>query len=48
MQPTGKLVTWTGIRVLRIFEGTTAESWANWDNFGLLQQLGAIRNTDSK
>jgi steroid delta-isomerase-like uncharacterized protein len=39
--PTGRTVTWTGIRIFRIANGKIVEHWANWDDLGLLQQLGA-------
>jgi steroid delta-isomerase-like uncharacterized protein len=38
--PTGRVVTWTGIRIFRIAEGKIVEHWANWDDLSLLQQLG--------
>ena len=40
--PTGKQVVVTGIFIDRIESGQVAESWANWDTLGMLQQLGAI------
>lgn len=40
--PTGKRVTVTGITINRIANGRIAESWINWDNLGLMQQLGAV------
>ena len=43
MAPTGKRATWTGIAIDRIAGGKIAESWVNWDMFGMLQQLGAIK-----
>jgi steroid delta-isomerase-like uncharacterized protein len=39
--PTGQRVTWIGIRIFRIANGKIAEHWANWDDLGLLQQLGS-------
>jgi steroid delta-isomerase-like uncharacterized protein len=39
--PTGREVRWAGIRIFRIEEGKIAEHWANWDDLGLMQQLGA-------
>lgn len=39
---TGKSATVTGIGIDRIVNGKIVESWANWDQFGMLQQLGAI------
>ena len=38
--PTGRVVTWTGIRIFRIAEGKIVEHWANWDDLSLLKQLG--------
>jgi steroid delta-isomerase-like uncharacterized protein len=38
---TGQAVTWTGIRIFRIAEGKIVEHWANWDDLGLVQQLGS-------
>ena len=40
--PTGKQATITGIFVDRLANGKLVESWANWDTFGMLQQLGAV------
>jgi steroid delta-isomerase-like uncharacterized protein len=40
--PTGKEATVTGITIDRWAGGKIAESWTNWDTFGLLQQLGAV------
>jgi len=40
--PTGKQVTVTGITIYRLTDGKIAEEIANWDAFGLMQQLGAI------
>ncbi len=42
VEPTGRKLTWTGISIDRISEGKIAESWANWDMMGMMQQLGAI------
>jgi steroid delta-isomerase-like uncharacterized protein len=40
--PTGKLITVTGISVVRITAGKVAEAWVTWDTLGMLQQLGAV------
>jgi steroid delta-isomerase-like uncharacterized protein len=40
---TGKPVTQTGIDILRIADGKLAERWGQFDDLGLLQQLGAVR-----
>ena len=38
--PTGKSVIVTGIRVDRVFGGRIVESWAEFDQLGMLLQLG--------
>ena len=43
LAPTGKRARWTGIAIDRIAGGKIAESWVNWDMFGMLQQLGALK-----
>ena len=40
--PTGNRVEFTGMSVYRIEEGKIAESWTVEDQFGLMQQIGAI------
>src|SRR5918995_4310403 len=40
--PTGKQITVTGIGIFRFSEGKVVESWDNFDQLGMLQQLGAI------
>ena len=40
--PTGKSITQTGIDILRIVGGKVVERWGEFDNLGLLQQLGVI------
>jgi predicted ester cyclase len=40
--PTGNRIEFTGISVYRIEEGKIAESWTVEDQFGLMQQIGAI------
>jgi steroid delta-isomerase-like uncharacterized protein len=39
---TGKMVTQTGIDILRIAGGKVVERWGEFDNLGLLQQLGVV------
>jgi len=39
---TGKMVTQTGIDILRVAGGKVAERWGEFDNLGLLQQLGVV------
>jgi steroid delta-isomerase-like uncharacterized protein len=40
--PTGKEATLKGIDILRIENGRIAERWAEYDNLGLMQQLGVV------
>ena len=40
--PNGKRLTWTEIHFLRIKQGKIVEHWANFDQLGILMQLGAI------
>jgi steroid delta-isomerase-like uncharacterized protein len=40
--PTGKVANVTGMVLFRLAEGKIAEVWVNYDNLGLLQQLGVI------
>jgi steroid delta-isomerase-like uncharacterized protein len=40
--PTGREVTFTGMRLFRIAENKIAESWVNIDERGLQEQLGIV------
>ncbi len=40
--PTGKKVTITGTTIQRIVDGRIVEGWDNWDQLGLLVQIGAV------
>ena len=40
--PTGRRVDCTGIVISRIEEGKIAEDWANFDDLGMMRQLGLI------
>jgi steroid delta-isomerase-like uncharacterized protein len=40
--PTGKSVTITGISIDRFENGKVIESWDNFDQLGMLQQLGVV------
>jgi predicted ester cyclase len=42
MEPTGRQATVTGTTTDRFDGDKIAESWTNWDTFGLMAQLGAI------
>ena len=42
LAPTNRRVSITGIVIFRIANGQITEAWNNWDQLGLLQQLGAI------
>lgn len=39
---TGKKVSWTITTTFRIADGKIREAWVNWDQWGLMQQLGVI------
>lgn len=41
-QPTHKSFTVTEIEIIRFADGKMVERWANWDQLGMLQQLGFI------
>jgi steroid delta-isomerase-like uncharacterized protein len=40
--PTGKQTTQTGIDILRIAGGKVVERWGEFDNLGLMQQIGVV------
>jgi steroid delta-isomerase-like uncharacterized protein len=40
--PTGKELEITGIGIFRFSEGKVVESWDNFDQLGMMRQLGAI------
>jgi steroid delta-isomerase-like uncharacterized protein len=40
--PNGKRLEWTEIHFLRIADGQIVEHWVNFDQLGILRQLGAI------
>jgi steroid delta-isomerase-like uncharacterized protein len=42
LAPTGKHIANTSIHIFRIASGKLVETWANRDDLGLLQQLGAF------
>jgi predicted ester cyclase len=40
--PSGRRIEWTEIHWLRIVNGRIVEHWTNFDQLGILQQLGAL------
>ena len=42
IDPTGNRVAITGIDILRIADGKIVEHWGNFDDLGMMQQLGVI------
>jgi steroid delta-isomerase-like uncharacterized protein len=40
--PAGKFVQVTGINIHRLGDGQIQEAWLNWDELGMMQQLGVI------
>jgi len=46
--PTGKRVESTGIIISRIEGGKIVEDWANFDDLGLMEQLGPFLNQESR
>jgi ketosteroid isomerase-like protein len=40
--PTGKQFTISGVTIAHFENGKMVEGWVNWDNFGLMQQLGVV------
>jgi len=41
--PSNKTVHVTGVTIARIADGKIVEGWDNWDQLGLLEQIGAYR-----
>ena len=37
--PTGKRATWKGLVMYHVVDGKITEAWANWDDWGLIEQL---------
>lgn len=48
LAPTGNHGSVTGINIDRFVDGKIAESWTQWDNLGLMQQLGAAPTPGSR
>jgi steroid delta-isomerase-like uncharacterized protein len=40
--PNGQRLEWTEIHFLRVLDGQIVEHWTNFDQLGILRQLGAI------
>lgn len=40
--PTGAEITFTGIGIYRIADGQIAEGWFNFDQLGLMRQMGTM------
>ena len=40
--PTNRSVVYTGIMIVRIREGKIAEEWTEYDQLGLMRQIGAL------
>lgn len=40
--PTGKTVEFSGITIVRLAQGQIVERWANLDELGMFQQMGAL------
>lgn len=40
--PSGKPVEWTEIHWLRVVDGRIVEHWTNFDQLGIMRQLGAL------
>lgn len=39
---TGKQVKWTATATMTVANGKIQEAWLNWDQWGLMQQLGVV------
>ena len=44
---TGKPVRLTGITIARFRDGQIVEGWDNWDQLGMLQQIGAYQQPET-
>jgi steroid delta-isomerase-like uncharacterized protein len=42
LESTGKRITATGMSVQRFVDGKIVEAWDNWDQLGVMVQLGAV------
>ncbi|TDB64026.1 ester cyclase [Arundinibacter roseus] len=39
IEPTGRVATWKGLVMYHVVDGKIKEAWANWDDWGLIEQL---------
>lgn len=46
--PTGKVVRVTGMDIMRYSDGQVIELWSQFDDLGLLQQLGIVPRMDDR
>jgi steroid delta-isomerase-like uncharacterized protein len=46
--PTGKMVRVTGMDIMRYRDGQVIELWSQFDDLGLLQQLGIVPRLDDR
>ena len=42
LDATDRTISWTGIQIDRFEDGLIAESWVNWDMYGMFEQLGLV------
>ena len=42
VQPTNKVIHWTGTRIFRVVDGKITDGWIDLDMLGMLTQLGVI------
>jgi len=47
LAPTSKPVQLTGTSIARILEGQIVEGWDNWDQLGMLEQIGAYKQPEA-
>ena len=45
LAPTGRRIAISGTVTYRIADGRIAASWGNWDNLGLMRQLGLLADS---
>jgi steroid delta-isomerase-like uncharacterized protein len=47
LPPSGKTVRSRGITITRIIDGKIVEGWDNWDQLGMLEQIGVYKQPQS-